>query len=91
MNSTSTGDFLGEADFEGQPIRATGPIREGGQATYNGVLTFTNVARASVESLLPSNFQLAPRKTPRFLDKIKEFQRRFGFQTLEPIHSCFLL
>jgi hypothetical protein len=57
-------EFLGEADFDGQPIPSPG-VTTGGQATYIGVLTFTNINRDRVAALLPSGFQLAPRKTTR--------------------------
>jgi hypothetical protein len=58
-------EFLGEADFDGHPIPSPGPVTTGGQATYIGVLTFTNIDRDRVAELLPSGFQLAPRKTTR--------------------------
>jgi hypothetical protein len=58
-------EFLGEADFDGQPIPPPGPVTTGGQATYIGVMTFTNINRDRVVELLPSGFQLAPRKTTR--------------------------
>ena len=55
--------FLGEADFEGQRIAAGSPVTEGGQATYNGLITFTNVPREMVANLLPAGFELAARAT----------------------------
>jgi len=59
-------NFLGEADFDGQPIDPPSdddPVTDGGEATYNGFLTFTNIDRNMVEQLLLPGFQLAPRKT----------------------------
>ncbi len=62
-NSNDARRFLGEVDFEGERIPATGPVTNGGQATYIGLMTFTNVASNMVASLLPQGFELAARKT----------------------------
>lgn len=57
-------EFLREADFEGHAVPPAGPVTTGGlQGTYNGIMTFTNVDRTTVSQLLPTNFELAPRKT----------------------------
>ena len=55
--------FLREAEFKGKQIKAGGPVKEGGQSTYNGLMTFPNVPRNLVTKLLPPNFELAVRAT----------------------------
>lgn len=74
-------EFLGEADFEGHKVLANGPISTGGlQATYNGILTFSNIDRSVVSALLPSNFELAPRKTAKY-PNLHPVVLMFGDQT----------
>ena len=63
MTPSAATRFFGEADFDGLHIAASGPVRVGGQSTYNGLITFTNVRRDMVARLLPANFQLAERTT----------------------------
>lgn len=58
-----TSRFLGEADFEGSKIAAGGPVTDGGQSTYIGLMSFSNVDHDTVASLLPPGFALAPRST----------------------------
>lgn len=55
-------DFLGNADFEGNPITAPAPTA-GVQSTYNGFLTITNLSRTLVEAVLPTDFKLAKNKS----------------------------
>jgi hypothetical protein len=73
-------EFLGTADFEGSPIHPAGNKPTLAQATYNGVLTFTNLDRALVEALLPKGYQLAKNKS--FWQKSKHpVALLFGDQT----------
>lgn len=55
-------DFLGNADFEGVPIRSA-TISDGIQSTYNGFLIVVNLDRSMVEALLPPGFVLAVNKS----------------------------
>ncbi|MFQ5526963.1 MAG: hypothetical protein ACE5GX_11980 [Thermoanaerobaculia bacterium] len=52
-------EFLGPADFSGQPIPPPASSSSVGQTTFNGVLTFTNVDRTMVAKLLPPGYSLA--------------------------------
>lgn len=66
----SVDKFLGEDDFHGHAVPAGGPVPAGGlQATYTGAMMFTNVDKGLVSQLLPSGFELAPRKTSKLLNK----------------------
>ncbi len=51
--------FLGPAVFQGSPLPRPPGLAPEGQATWNGYLTFTNLDRKQVASLLPSGYVLA--------------------------------
>jgi hypothetical protein len=72
--------FLGTADFDGAPAPASGPVSLGGQATYLGVMAFSNVDRATVDDLLPCGYRLAKRTTAREPD-VHPVLLLFGDQT----------
>lgn len=59
-------EFLGENDFEGHVVPPSGVVSTGGtQGTYNGVIAFSNIDRSHVNQLLPTGFELSPRRTTR--------------------------
>jgi hypothetical protein len=68
-NTRGANAFLGSKDFQGKWLIDTGPVTVGGQSTFTGLLSFTNVPRDLVARELPNGYELAPRRTGGQADK----------------------
>ena len=80
LSACASSSFLGSGDFEGDWIAAPSPVLAGGQSTFTGVLTISNVARAEVVGLLPLGYELAGRTTSGSQD-VHPIVLAFGDQT----------
>jgi hypothetical protein len=78
--SPTTATFLGPGDFEGDFEGQPSPVEFGGEAKYLGRVLFLNLARDTVDDVLPGELELAP-NTSTTLPEHHPVILLFGHQT----------